>query len=662
LSENLYTRNLVEQISFYKHENIYKKGTEKFLKYLQEHYDKEGIISVINIIKSSGAALNFFASQQHTEKLEKIISGVGNFINEVDKRNFAILLKETQTWNELLFDFQQGKEEFFSETPELKPNAVNSYLIALEIYLRELLGDYPSGKISVVDDTIKNDAHLKQDIFEWTIDSTGLMLNYFSFKGFSFSSINFNISPEDIKKSASHFPASVIWNGLKDITEYWMYSDATIEVDEDNEMKINITNDDFELNNLISNSRFISLRTDWQLTAVQNVDEELLRNQKKFQTLETINNELDFLFMFLYLGTVDQEEKLDGIEIRYWLKAYKLLQHEAAIYLERSKAKNMSALNLNKICLCLTKEQWIAKLKALNIDLEKRKKIIEGFTFNKVNSSQDLVDCPLIPFNGYLVVVPSLLSMSDAVQAITSNFMNKNEQLNFKGTHFEDRTKEFLNSKGIINGSIYKKVGKEEYECDLAFILEDELFLVECKAHSQPYKTRQHAKNLKVLFDETLQLNRIADFYQDNIDLVNKALIIEKTFEKDKITRILLVTSMVGSPIFVNGVYIVDESSFTKMINRSAPALYYYEDGRKVKVKSQAFDIYVGELSAEKMKKYLTSPPQIEVTKKRFKKTVVKDFNISIERYREINKDLHFDLDLSQSERELIEDYFPVKL
>ncbi|MGE8205850.1 hypothetical protein ACQKP0_14940 [Heyndrickxia sp. NPDC080065] len=658
--ENLYTDKFIEQMDFYKHENIYKKDTNKFIEYLKESYVKKGINSVISILKSSGSAINFFGTKSHNKKFENILNSLEETISDGDKEILQEFKIQKKYWDMYINDFQESKSQFFGENPSSSPWTVNSYIIALELYLRELNGDYFNSSIKVVERDVLSDMHLKSYVFDQAIESTGLVLNYFIYQGFQFSNLKRNLSPDSILKSANHVAASIIWNEIKDLTEYWMYSDASIEIDDSGEVMIVTLNEKFELNNLISNHRFNSLRNDWQYTTIQNMSKKDIENLKKFQILENANKHLDILFLFLYLGTVDQEEKFNEIEIKYWLAAYKIIQHEAIMFLERNKSKRVTALNLDKVCLSLSRNQLISKMKPLGLTKEQQTKIIDGFIFKKENNSQDLVDCPLIQYGDNLILVPSLVAMSDAVQAITSNFMNKNEQLNFKGTYFEDRMKAFLDSKLIVNNSIYKKVGEEEYECDLAFIIEDELFLVECKAHSQPYTTRQHTKNLKVLYDETLQLNRIVDFYKENLNIVEEALGISFELNPDKLTRILLVTNMVGSPIYVNGVYIVDESSFTKMLNRNPPTLHYFNGEKNLIIHSSIFDIYKGELTAKKLKEYLVNPPQIEISKRKFAKTIEKGFNVSIERFREVNKDIHFDLDLSKSERELIEEYFGI--
>lgn len=101
--------------------------------------------------------------------------------------------------------------------------------------------------------------------------------------------------------------------------------------------------------------------------------------------------------------------------------------------------------------------------------------IIDFFTFN--HKSQDLIDCPFILIDDQLVVIPSLTASADAARALASNFLNKNVNLDFKGGGFEDRIKAGFNINKIKNSRLYQKTSATEYECDVAFVIENDIFL-----------------------------------------------------------------------------------------------------------------------------------------------------------------------------------------
>jgi len=55
-----------------------------------------------------------------------------------------------------------------------------------------------------------------------------------------------------------------------------------------------------------------------------------------------------------------------------------------------------------------------------------------------------------------------------------------------------------------------------EREIDLAFVLDKTLFLFECKSFNQPYTVREHAKTNKKIKEAIKQLNKNADYFEEN--------------------------------------------------------------------------------------------------------------------------------------------------
>src|SRR5690606_14822389 len=126
-------------------------------------------------------------------------------------------------------------------------------------------------------------------------------------------------------------------------------------------------------------------------------------------------------------------------------------------------------------------------------------------------------------------------------------------------------------------------------------------FLVECKAHVQPYTTRQHCNHLQKLNENTKQLNRIAEYYLKNIELINKKLDLPIDFKPEKVNKLVLTTAMIGQPMRINGCYIIDESAFTMIVDRVPPSLKYYDKGTLSEIPSDKFAIFNGELTAQKL-------------------------------------------------------------
>ncbi len=65
-----------------------------------------------------------------------------------------------------------------------------------------------------------------------------------------------------------------------------------------------------------------------------------------------------------------------------------------------------------------------------------------------------------------------------------------------------------------------KRLGRE---IDLAFVLDKTLFLFECKSFKSTY-TREHAKTNKKIKEAIKQLNKNADYFEENISITLKQL------------------------------------------------------------------------------------------------------------------------------------------
>ncbi|MGE7907516.1 hypothetical protein ACQKNS_24410 [Peribacillus sp. NPDC094092] len=649
-----------ERYNFYKLENELKKGKDKFIKYLDEILISNGVDSVITSLKASGLSVNFFNNSKHKSLFNEILNHILIQLESDDIKKIEDFRRETLIFDLVFKQFDQLRTSFFDkyETIDDKYKVV-SYLISLELYLKGLTDkSFIFGENALVDVSKKNKNNYREKsaLFDSAIESTGMILKYFMHKENEFKGSKRNISPRILDASLTHVTFSEYWYQLNDILEYWKYSDVNVSVKDDGKVFFEIVDDKFELNNLISNERFNNLRQGWQMSEIGEMQKmHYGRNDTPFDTiLPQITTRLNYLFSTLYFGSPLLEEKINRIEIKQWIRAYQILIDESKRFLKRQRTLNV--YNLDKVCISKSIYKWKKFFQQNGFSIEESETIIEYFTFDK--KSLDLIDCPFVKIDDSLIILPSLTSQADASRALASNFLNKNINLDFKGIGFEERSKVGLEMNGIKNSGLYKKIDKTEYECDIAFILNNDLVFVECKAHVQPYTTRQHASHLYKLYKETSQLNRIADFFEENLSIVREQLKLDEGFVPNKVHRILLTTSMIGTPLYVNGVHIIDESSFTMFIDRVPPSLEYFEKGSYIKYPSTKFDIYKGELTAQKMKDFLSSPPQIKITEELYQqKELSLDF-FDFRRNLKVNHTLNIGVNLNDFDRSLIEQYY----
>lgn len=645
----------MERFNLYKYENELRKGVDSFKLLLDRTMQSDGIEQVITILKASGLAVNIFNNSKRKQQFKEVIEYILKQIKGQDIEKIINVVLEIKSIEYIFEKFFEDREGFFEEFEQIEDSyKVGSYLLSLELYLSSFNEANNNDVLNIMSREEFSDMNTRRAFFDAAVESTGMILKYFKFKQYGFKGVKRNISPKTLKSSWYHILYSEFWNTINEVLEYWQYSEVSIKRDKQGKVQFDIIDESFELNNLISNERFLNLREGWQMAKVGELQNTLKEKMEvRDDALNNIHQQLDYSFAVQYFGDPLLERKIKDIKLFDWMRAYKLLISESKKFLEgRGK---LSVFNLDKVCVCKPIYKWEKFFQQSGFTKKESREIIQMFTFD--DKSQDLIDCPLIKVDENLVLIPSLTSNADPSRALASNFLNKNINLAFRGPEFEERMKVSLNLRNLKNSSLYKKID-EEYECDIAFVLDDELYFVECKAHVQPFTVRQHANHLYKLYQETYQLNRIADFYEENLNFVNEQLDLDLNFKPKKVHRILLTTSMMGTPVFINGVYMVDESSLVKFIDRNPPLLYYFEKGKYVKIPSTKFDIYSGTLSNEKFLKYLSSPPQIQITKDLYEKIELPLDMFSVVRHFKINQTIHMGVNLSESESNLLKKHF----
>lgn len=651
---------IIDRYNFYKLENEIKKGGDSFFEYINKILESEGLEATLNILKSSGLSVNIFNDRKKKKLFNKIMDNVILKINNCELQKIEDFRDEIDYFESVFKRLDEQRETFFNKHESIDDQyKVASYLMALELQLNSL---YET--VNKDDDSLMLLGKNKTERFNKTVslfeagcESTGMILKYFMFKKYDFKGIKYNISPNVLKAASGHIYFSEVWSVLDDVLEYWKYSDVNLVCEDGKKVLFDIVNKGFELNNLVSNERFNNLRDGWQMGKLGEMylQKNMGENDQDFDRIFDENqSDLNRSFSALYFGSPLLEDEVEGIKLKEWVRAYELLIEDSQKFL--GKRRKIKTYNLNKICLSKPIQEWEKYFQRNGFSREESKKIVAIFTFD--NKCLDLIDTPFVKVDDSLLIIPTLTSQADVSRALASNFLNREINLEFKGTGFEERIKAGLNTCGLINSGLNKKFEGEPYQCDVAFILDNELFLIECKAHVQPYTTRQHANHLYKLYEESLQLKRIADFYESNIPIVNEQLNISANFVPNKVHRILLTTSMIGTPLFVNGAYIIDESTFTMFLDRTSPSLHYFEGETYSETYSDKFEVYQGKLSAKKLVELLKFPPQIKISRELYKEKKLSLDLFNIKRNIKVNNTMHVGYELKKSERSILNKYY----
>lgn len=639
--------NEFQRFNIHEIENFMRKGNKKFIRFLDEVYELKGFKYLLTTIKSSGLYLNLYNNDKNNQLIKEVTEHLRKRLNNQEFEQINILIDEANKLYKLVVRFNEKKEEYFNRFAELSTNnMVSSYVLSLERFLSSLHSEQFDSGIW----------RTKVGLFDSAVESTGMILKSFMYNNIDFCRHNNIISESLLDISNKHIDFSIYWVEIDNIINLWKYS--SVKIDEYSELeifKVNIEDKEFQLNNIVSNARYINLKDSWEFSILGElvpkyklndikVKEELLKEQK---------NKITYLVSCLLFGTVTLEETVDNVKLHRWLSAYQLLVEECRKFL---KKRNEEKYSLKEYCLSKTKKQWKEFFTRHGFNKSEFSVIFEGFIFSK--NSQDITDTPFIKFDDLFVVVPSLLVNSDIPRALASNFLNRKLELSFRGTGFEERTKAGLKMRNIETGTLYKRDNETEYQCDVVFKIGSDVFFVECKSHVQPYTTRQHANHLYKLYEETSQINRIADYFVEHLDYVKDQLKMNDNEQILNTHRLIITTSMLGAPLYINGVYIVDESSFNTFISRSKPSLKLLNKDKFSEINSNKYEIYNGEITTGKILEFLRNPPQVEIMGEFVSEQTIELGNIILTRLFQVQSTMHIGQEIDKFTADLADRHY----
>ncbi|MFB5375806.1 hypothetical protein ACE4XC_08115 [Enterococcus faecalis] len=430
----------------------------------------------------------------------------------------------------------------------------------------------------------------------------------------------------DVEIASKHFELNAHWDELMDIIEYFRFSDINIEKENDL-FKIEISDEVFDKSVLISNHReksYIGSMNDESIAALK-------RENLKFNSIGKQSEYLAINHCKRIFGTENLSNKVYGISIEKWLSSYFFIKEQAIKKLKSRK----EIFKIKEVCVVKTFYWWRKQLTKYNKDItiDEADKIIKTFTFDK--GSKDLIDNPLIKFDDYLVLIPSITYDLAADRALVSLLANKNIQINFKGKAFEKRLQEKFKLNNIIAENIAahvnKEKSKENYETDLVFLLDKTLFIVECKSIIPPYTIKDHAKTNGKIIHEIDKFKKNAQFFEKNLNYLKQKLEISKDI--DEVIKVFVTSSTLGAAGYFNGIYMIDEAAFNAFLYRNPPVLRDLDMNIISKMSCWEFE---GAITAKKLKSFLANPPSLKTMGKTLKRRQTKIGNIIVTRYSKV--------------------------
>ena len=296
----------------------------------------------------------------------------------------------------------------------------------------------------------------------------------------------------------------------------------------------------------------------------------------------------------------DENYKIKNIPLKYWIKAY-----EFAINYSKKIAGliNLYYLTLtskftNNFIAVKSRTKWIKLMIRSGVPSEYADDLFDHMI--QTNKSDDLFDFPFIAIRNKFLLCFPLMSNAASGLVIQSRLNQPDIAFSQKGLAFEKHIKDLFIKKNIPVVQLHRKENKNEYECDMAFVLDDVLFMCELKDYGEKQlRLGQH----DFYSEDVEQLKRIGKYFENHKDYVIE------TFLKNgyrvnykKVIKLLIYNTYFHGAIDVEDVKVIDFETFIAPIRRGNL------DKRICSIYSYLYDCMIGNYTAKKFLKYINTP------------------------------------------------------
>ncbi|AWF35703.1 hypothetical protein CSC17_5171 [Klebsiella oxytoca] len=357
----------------------------------------------------------------------------------------------------------------------------------------------------------------------------------------------------------------------------------------------NMVINNYLLSDLISNARYFFKKYQNNIEiSLQEQDPEKFLEKMGLKDITEFSS-LVFLEQTLFLEENIFSKDFGGLTLIEWIIGYS----ELSLYVKK---------NINNPILVVSRSKLEGILNSRIESIEKVRLFIKYLTFSK--NSKDLFDSPLIQVKGskYYICKPSLTSIS-IDEAILSTFSTQKIKIDKKGYNFEKYINKNIKELGLECDSFSFKVGVEQYEYDCVLVIDDKVFILECKNRTP---TKNQIINIinkqKDLLEHIEQVQRLKE------GLLNNPHVFQDKFGRNlneyEILPVVLFNHPFTYPRAGNNVYVIDSSIFLRFFKKPYISMDIIQNGKSHNIyTSERF--WQGEKpTADDFIKYINSPPQ----------------------------------------------------
>lgn len=204
-----------------------------------------------------------------------------------------------------------------------------------------------------------------------------------------------------------------------------------------------------------------------------------------------------------------------------------------------------------------SKDEWIDLLCKYDLDKNFCTYIFDISIFDK--KSNNLFCYPFIPLDSNQFGIVTLIHKNSMpAYVLQERLLYEFSDASIKGKNFETYLLDFLKKKNIHAFKLHNKVNGEEYEVDFAFMIENTLYICECKDRVINFKNFDP----KIKNEYLRQIQRNIDFYKNNINLVYEKINKGVDFKINKVYGVIINAQPFCNNEINGNIFIIDKETF----------------------------------------------------------------------------------------------------
>jgi hypothetical protein len=184
---------------------------------------------------------------------------------------------------------------------------------------------------------------------------------------------------------------------------------------------------------------------------------------------------LCMLDMAMHFNPIKNTHTFGDLRILEWLRGYCVL--------EECYAGGLS--ELSDEIIQIDAKEFVATLQRAGLSHAKAETFLERVTFQ--TGRRDLYDAPVLrTSDGRLFFLAALYRGIDIALIISSQIGSQNLNVDSKGKAFEKAVLKTFADAGLVARTFKFSIGSTQYDCDIAVLWDEHLFIFECKNYGLP--------------------------------------------------------------------------------------------------------------------------------------------------------------------------------